>query len=162
MPPDGLAGGAGLDAYLKGIQGRLGRAREVRAGFLEGGLEPGGASMPMVAAIQEFGAPRAGIPPRPFFRSMIAKHKGEWSGQLGKALLAHDYDSTAALSSMGEIIDGELRESIIALISPPLSPVTLMLRQMRHENPGLVVNRGVVRLARNLLAAGKSYASVTS
>jgi hypothetical protein len=55
MPPDGLSGGAGLEAYLKGIAEGAASAREVRVGFLEGSTYPDGTSIPEIAAIQEFG-----------------------------------------------------------------------------------------------------------
>ena len=50
-----LTGGSKLDARLRAIAGRLGKAGSLRVGFLEGGTYPGGASLPLVAATQEFG-----------------------------------------------------------------------------------------------------------
>lgn len=52
------------------------------------------------------------IPPRPFFRGMIAKNKGQWGTQMGKVIKATGYDSTAALGLMGELVQGQLQESI--------------------------------------------------
>lgn len=162
MPDVGFTGGGKLDMYLRKIAESVGAPQEVRVGFLAGSTETDGTSLPMVAAIQEFGAPKAGIPPRPFFRNMIAAHKGEWGEQLGKVLLAHDYDGTRALGLMGEEIAGELRESIVELTAPPLSPVTLMLREMRHKDPDLVVTGRTVAEARARVAAGESYAGAST
>lgn len=125
MASEGLSGGGRLDTILGDMAKRLGAPQEVRAGFLEGATESDGTSMPMVAAIQEFGAPAAGIPARPYFRGMIEKHQSEWPGQLGKVLVVQDYDATAALGLMGLKIAGELVQSIKDLTSPPLAPETV-------------------------------------
>ena len=52
------------------------------------------------------------IPPRPFFRGMIAANKGDWGPQLGKIIKAADYDSTVALGRLGELVKGQLQQSI--------------------------------------------------
>lgn len=161
MATDGLSGGGKLDTYLRGMTQRLGEPSETRVGFLEGSTESDGTSLPMVAAIQEFGAPRVGIPPRPYFRSMVSRHKGEWGGELGKVLPAVDYDAMTALGRMGERIVGELRQSIVDLSDPPLSEVTVMLRQMKHQDPNLRINRTVVAEARRRVAAGMSTAGAS-
>lgn len=161
-PPDGMSGGGKLEGRLAGMVTRLGGAKEVRIGFLEGSTESDGTSLPMIAAIQEFGAPRVGIPPRPYFRGMVKRHKGEWSGELGKVLVTQDYDSERSLRLMGERIGGELRQSIVDLTSPPLSPVTLMLRKMRAKDPDLKMNRTVVAEARARVKAGESTSGVST
>lgn len=161
MAADGLSGGGRFDTVLSTMARRLGEPSETRVGFLEGSTESDGTSLPMVAAIQEFGAPAVGIPPRPYFRGMVKQHKGEWGGELGKVLPAVDYDAMAALGRMGERIVGELRQSIVDLSDPPLSEVTVMLRQMLHQNPSLKVNRTVVAEARRRVAAGMSTAGAS-
>jgi hypothetical protein len=125
MPPDGMSGGGKLQAYLGGIVARVGGGRAVRVGFLEGSTETDGTSLPLVAALNEFGAPKRGQPPRPFFRTMVQQHKGEWGDKLGKVLKATDYDSTRSLGLMGELISGELRQSIADLSDPPLAASTI-------------------------------------
>ena len=125
MPDVGFAGGGKMDTYLRQIVSRVDVPKEVRVGFLENATYPDGTSVPMVAAIQEFGAPSRGIPPRPFFRQMIAAHKDEWGAELGRTLLAKDYNAAAALGSMGEVISGELRQSIVDFSGVPLAPETI-------------------------------------
>lgn len=125
MPPDGMTGGDKLQAYLRGAAQRLGRAPMTRVGFLEGSTEKDGTSTPMVAFVNEFGKPPH-QPPRPFFRQMIAKHKGEWAGQLGKVLVANNYDARKSLALMGEVIAGELQQSITDLTSPKLADSTIL------------------------------------
>ena len=133
----------------------------LRVGFLEGSTYPGGASTPLIAAIQEFGAPKVGIPPRPFFRNMIAAKKGEWP-KAAANLLKSDFDIRRMLNVLGEGIAGQLQQSIIDTNQPPLSQVTLMLRKMKAENPDLVVTRSIVEDARRRVKAGESVSGVST
>lgn len=55
MSADGLSGGDKLQAYLDRLLARVSSAQAVRVGFLEGATYPDGTSVPMVAAVQEFG-----------------------------------------------------------------------------------------------------------
>lgn len=126
MPPDGMSGGGKLQAYLRGIEQRVGKQPHTRVGFLEGSTEGDGTSMPAVAAENEFGNPAKKQPPRPFFRQMIAKHKGEWSKQLGAKLIATNYDAMKALAGMGEVMAGELQQSITDLMTPVLADSTIL------------------------------------
>jgi hypothetical protein len=161
-PPDGLGGGAGLEAYLQGILDNATNAREVRVGFLEDATYPDGKNVATIAAIQEFGAPSAGIPPRPFFRSMIADKSPQWGTILGALLDTHGYDAAQALALMGEGISGQLRQSIVDTVAPPLSPITLLLRQMRADDPDLVVTGKVVGEAAKRVAKGESASDVST
>lgn len=159
-----MTGGAALAAKLKEIAKKAGEANTLRVGFLSGSTYPDKANTPVatVAAIQEFGAPRAGIPPRPFFRNMIAAKSPRWGKDLA-AILAHNgYDAQNALALMGERISSQLVESIERMDSPALSPVTLMLRKMRSDDQGLQVTRTTVNEAARRVAAGESYAGVNT
>ncbi len=51
-------------------------------------------------------------PARPFFRDMIEKRKGEWAGDLGKIIVASNYDQDLSLGRMGKHISEQLQESI--------------------------------------------------
>lgn len=128
MAEPGMSGGDRLSAILDGMSKRLGArtgAKAVRVGFLEGSTGAEGKPLPMIAAINEFGAPSRGQPPRPFFRRMIEKHQHEWGDQLSRVLVAQDYDATKALGQMGEVIKGELQQSIIDLVEPKLAAATI-------------------------------------
>lgn len=56
-----VSGGNKFAAALRDINANIDKASSVDVGFLEGATEPDGTSIPMIAAIQEFGAPKAGI-----------------------------------------------------------------------------------------------------
>jgi hypothetical protein len=65
------------------------------------------------------------IPPRPFFRNMIAKDGPTWGTSMASILKAADYNSTATLGRMGALIKGQLQISINQLTSPPNAPSTI-------------------------------------
>jgi len=52
------------------------------------------------------------IPARPYFRSMVEKNKGAWSSDLGKIIVASNYDQDLSLGRMGKRIEDQLQESI--------------------------------------------------
>lgn len=158
MAANGMSGGGRLDAVLSGIAARLGGPQEVRTGFLEGATEADGQSMPMVAAINEFGAPAAGIPARPFFRGMIAKHKAEWGPELGKVLVNQDYNAEVALGLMGERIGGELRQSIADFDGVPLAPATIAAK----SRGGVSKIAGVAGPEKQLINTGDMWKGVAS
>lgn len=162
MAVKALSGGDKLEAKLRELAAGLARGATLRVGFLEGATFPDGTSVPMVAAIHEFGAPAASIPPRPFFRTMIAQHRDEWGDQLGKALVREEYDAEKALGRMGDLMAAELHESIAGLTSPALSPITIMLRKMLGEDQGLVVTGATVGEAAKRVAAGESVAGIST
>ena len=81
-----LTGGGKLEGWLAGMARKLSRADTVRVGFLEGSTYPDGTPTALVAAVQNFGAPARGIPPRPFFSNMITKYGPGWGDQLGLGL----------------------------------------------------------------------------
>jgi hypothetical protein len=156
-----LSGGDKLRAKLAEISRSVAQGGSVNVGFLENATYPDGTPVAMVAAIQEFGAPRRSIPPRPFFRNMIAGHSDEWGDTLASALKTFNYDVAKALDFMGQDIQGELRQSIIDTNQPPLSEITLMLRQMKADNPNLIVTGATVGEAARRVAAGEHASGVS-
>lgn len=158
-----VKGGDKMKAALAKIAAKVGTMPHVRVGFLETAKYPDGTPVAMVAAIQEFGAPRVGIPPRPFFRPMIAAHKSEWGPNVGKYMKHHNNDVAASLRDVGKVIAGDLAQAIVDVQAPPLSTTTLMLRKMKKLDPDLKLNMSykTVIEARARVAAGKSYAGVS-
>lgn len=138
------------------------RGARVKVGYLAGATYPDGTSVAQNAFWQEFGTPdaRFPIPPRPTFRTMIAKHKGEWGPQLAN-LLKTGHDSKDALSLMGEVMKDELVDSLLHADVKDLSAVTLMLRKMRDESPGMKVGISTVFQAIQRVRAGETGATGT-
>jgi hypothetical protein len=120
-----VSGGSKMEAALRNLAERLGKGAEVHVGFLEGATYPDGTPVAEVAAIQNYGAPAAGIPARPFFSNMIADKSPDWSKKFESVLKQADYDPATALERMGEGIAGQLREEIVATNDPPLAPATI-------------------------------------
>ena len=161
-----FSGGDKLKAKLAEIAKNLQSKSTLEVGWPSGATYPenqGGTPVAAVAAIQEFGAPAKGIPPRPFFRPVIAKKSGEWGEELAGYLAKTDYNSAQSLATLGEAdIKPDLQESIVSVNSPALSPVTLMLRKMKSENQGLVVTGKAVGEAAARVAAGESTDGVST
>lgn len=128
-----ISGGAKLEAKLEEIARRLRRGAAVKVGFLENATYPDGTKVALIAAIQDFGAPSVGIPPRPFFRNMVADKQGQWPEALVRLLEQTDYDAERALALMGEGIAGQLRQSIVDTNDPPLKPATIARKG--HDKP---------------------------
>jgi hypothetical protein len=120
-----MAWGDKLQKALEERARRMSSATTVDVGFLAGATYPDGTPVAMVAAIQNYGAPRAGIPPRPFFSNMIAAKQAEWGPAAGALLVANDYDAAKTLEQVGQAIAGQLRQSIRDTNAPPLAPATI-------------------------------------
>jgi len=120
-----MRGGENVTRVLERIADRVTRPATLRVGFLEGATYPDGKPVAMIAAIQEFGAPRANIPPRPFFRNMIAKKSKEWPRAVADLLVQNDYDVARTLDQAGFAIEGQLRQSIQQTNAPPLAQSTI-------------------------------------
>lgn len=157
-----LSGGDKLEKALAAIGKNINKASSVDIGFLEDATYPDGQSVALVAFIQEFGAPNAKIPPRPFFRTMIQDKSPGWPKAIADNLKQNNYDADKTLDQAGAGIAGQLQQSIIDIVEPPLSQTTLMLRKMRADNPDLVVTGKTVGEAAARVAAGKSYGGVST
>lgn len=120
-----IRGGDKLAKALAVMSAKLTKVGTLRVGFLEKATYPGGTPVALIAAIHNWGAPRAGIPPRPFFSNMIAKKQGEWPDAIGNVLVASGYDARRALDVVGHAIVGQLKAEIIATNSPPLAQSTI-------------------------------------
>lgn len=120
-----VSGGQKLEAALAAISSKLKRGGQVKVGFLSNAKYPDGTPVAMIAAIQDFGAPSRGIPPRPFFRTMVAKEQAGWPAEIAKDLVRTNYDVDQTLGRMGALIAGQLRESIVNTNEPALKPATI-------------------------------------
>lgn len=120
-----VTGGEKAAKAIAELIAKLNSKKGLRVGFLEKAKYPDGTSVAMVAAIQDFGAPAAGIPPRPFFRNMVRNKQAEWPKAVENLLKATNYDVDKTLRKTGEAIKGQLQQSIRDTNSPPLKPATI-------------------------------------
>lgn len=164
MAEKSISGGEKLEARLREIAAKVSRGAVLRVGFLEGAGKHSRSELPIpaIAAIQEFGAPSVGIPPRPFFRGAVSEKASEWGDALAASIKAADYQAEQALSMVGEVMVADVQQSIFDVESPALSPVTLMLRKMRSEDASLKVTGRTVGEAAARVAAGESTAGVST
>ncbi len=120
-----LKGGDDMDGYLNALAEKIGKGKLLRVGFLENSTYPDGTQTATVAAADEYGNPANNQPARPYFRNMIAERSPDWPNQMGKLILANNYDVSRSLSLMGENIKSQLQESIISLTEPKLAQSTI-------------------------------------
>lgn len=149
-----IKGGERLAEALRQMRDKIRSGSEVRVGFLENATYPDGTKVATVAAINNFGAPEAGVPARPFFSEMVARNSPDWGDRFADVLMAADYDAAAALGLMGDGIAGQLREVIIQTDSPANSPVTNLLKQRFPTRDGMEFSD--VMQARADVAEGKT------
>jgi len=119
-----VRGGKKFGAAIRDLAGKIAQPVTVRIGFLENAKYPNGTPVALIASLNEFGRPPV-QPPRPFFRSMIADRKDEWPDAIADLLKANDFDAVKALDLAGAAIAGQLRQSIVDLLIPPLAASTI-------------------------------------
>lgn len=120
-----VKGGDRANKVIRALAEKLARPVTLKVGFLENARYPDGTFVAMVAAIQNYGAPRANIPPRPFFSNMVADKSSEWPGAIAKLLEQNSYDIVRTMELTGEAIKGQLQQSIRDTNAPPLRPATI-------------------------------------
>lgn len=120
-----VRGGDAVKAKLDKLAKALAKPATLRVGFLEGARYPDGTPVALIAAVQNFGAPSVGIPPRPFFSNMVRDKQSEWGPAIAALMVEHDYDAETVLRLTGEAIAGQLRQSIRDTNQPPLAPATI-------------------------------------
>lgn len=157
-----LQGGDKLRAKLEEIAKQLDGRHELRVGFLEGATYPdeAGTSVAQVAWWLNYGTKTA--PPRPFFTNMIKEKSDEWGDALARILQQNGFDIENALALMGEGIGSQLQEALIDLNAPALSPITMMLRKMRIEDPHLIITGATVGEAAKRVASGEDFGNASS
>ncbi|OWK42192.1 hypothetical protein [Fimbriiglobus ruber] len=118
---------------------------ETRVGWFPSAKYSDGTPVAYVASIQETGV--GPIPPRPFFRTTVAAEKQNWikyAAQGAKAVLAGKLSAFAVMDGLGERAQEDVKETINQITSPPLSPITLELRAMKHKDPNLRITGTLV------------------
>lgn len=120
-----ISGGEKLEKKLAELAANLAKPGTLQVGFLSGATYPDGKPVAMIAAIHNYGAPRANIPARPFFSDMVRDKGPKWGDALAINLKRNDYDAEKALLLMGDGISGQLRQSIKDTMTPALAPSTI-------------------------------------
>ena len=123
-------GGGKLQAVLK--KAEEARRKQVKVGFFSTAKYEDQTPVATVAAVQEFGAPKASIPERPFFRQAIAELEQDLPKELAKVLDPQTMtvdDATA--NRIGSYAVQVVQDRIIDLVAPPNAETTVK----RGDNP---------------------------
>ena len=99
-----------------------------QVGLPSGIAYPDGTPVAIVGAIQEFGAPVAKIPARPFIRPTVKEQKDEWVNIMKKTIPKVALDKMTAfdvLDLVGRVAASDIQTKISSIYSPPLSPITI-------------------------------------
>lgn len=155
-----FVGGDAMSKYLADLSSKM--KGQVDIGFMSDATYGGSENNLPVAQVafwNEFGT--ASAPPRPFFRSMIAKDSPKWGGMIARGIKA-DLSGRELLENMGEEVAGALQQSIRDTNAPALSPVTLMLRKMKKGDRFQKINGAMVGEAAARVKAGESYDGVST
>lgn len=139
-----VKGGDKFEKKLEEIRAKFADSKVLRVGFLENATYPDGTYVAMVAAIQNYGAPAAGIPPRPFFSNMVAEKQDGWPRALALNLKKTEYDVAKSFARVGEGIAGQLRKSIKDTNFPPLKPATIARKGGTKTAAKPLVDSGVM------------------
>lgn len=128
---------------LKQMEKRLNNAKSVSVGILADAQYPAGystrqdhrisetrstTSVAQVAFWQEFGAPKAHIPARPFMRTTITECSPRWGESMAYLAKVYNYDALKMLTSMGEGIQGQIRLTIQGWSAPANAPYTVEVK----------------------------------
>lgn len=132
-----VEGGGQATKYLDEMAANLATASIVRAGFTEAAKYPDGTPMALAAAVNNFGAPARGIPPRPFFSTAVDRGRPVWGKQLGGLLKLDGWNARRALETMGQTMAGGIADALLDTTGPALSPVTLLLRARFPTRDGM-------------------------
>jgi hypothetical protein len=131
-----ISGGDKLAAVLAKMAGQLGSGGTLNTGFLANATypsKPGASAQINVATAMyfgEFGTSRS--PPWAYFRRMIAAKSPRWGDALAKSAKASDYNTPRTLGLMGELIKGQLQESIVETTTPSNKPSTIARKGFDH------------------------------
>lgn len=119
-----ISGGEKMEALFEHMARGLNKPLRLQVGFPEGETYPDGTPVGLVAAINNYGAPARGIPPRPFFTNVIEEGEGRWGDEIAAIAKAADYDAQLTLERFGENVANQIRQSIGGWSTPPNAPST--------------------------------------
>lgn len=123
-----------LRQAVKGLDGAQGRVGWFPSAKYEGGQPVAG-----VAAVQEFGSPARGIPPRSFFRTTATEKRQEWSHtveQVSRAAAQGKIEPGRVMEAVALAAGGHVRATITKLTSPALKQSTVDARKRRLADKG--------------------------
>ena len=131
IPGDGLKN---LEKAINDLQNKV-----VKVGWFESAKYDDKKSTPVasVAEIQEYGSPKHNIPPRLGMREVIAKRSEYWSkiiSSYSKKIINGTATVDQTLNVIGQQAQGDFKEHITQVTSPPLKPETIANRLRQRKD----------------------------
>lgn len=124
----GVRGGRKLKEFYRKAKAaqKRGGVRMIEVGFFATARYQTGVPVPLVAAVNEFGSKKAGVPERPFFRQALVGIERELRpiivGNINPRTMTLDHQ-TAGL--IGQAASDRVKRSIATLKTPPNAPSTI-------------------------------------
>lgn len=108
-------------SLAQALQKRKPLNSRLRVGFIDGATYTDGTNVATVAFWNEYGSDKS--PPRPFMRNTFADKKSQWT-QLAIGLY-RAYGEEKMLMQLGEVMVGDIQQSIVTFTNPPNSAYTI-------------------------------------
>lgn len=148
---------AALSSIPDGFNGKV-----AKIGWLESAQYPDGTEVAYVAAIQEFGSPEKGIPPRPFIQPTIDTEQANWLKIMidgAKQVQDGKIDAEDVLRAVGVQAAGDIRKAIANVTSPALKESTVKARARKYKSGKSEVTKS---LTKPLIDSGLMISSCTN
>lgn len=145
MPEQGRQNPKAFETLLLNLAELAGK--ELNVGWFAGNKYESGYNVAAAAAGNELGIASRSIPPRPFMRPAIAHNKQKWletAARGAKVILRGTETTETVLGKLGSQISGDVQQAIEDVTAPPLSPITLWLRNWKRDNPDKTVGGRIV------------------
>jgi len=149
-----------IDALRQTVQSLDGATGKV--GWFPSAVYEKGQPVAGIAAVQEFGSPSRGIPPRPFFRTTATEKREEWAGtagQLAKRAALGKLAPGQVMEGLTMAAEGHVRATITKLQAPALKQATIDARKRRLANGGAGAKSTI---SKPLVDTGIMLATLTS
>jgi len=123
---------------LRGLEGKVGW-------FEDSKYEGTDVPVAGVMALNEHG--HGSTPPRPFFRPTATEQKQPWARTAlaaSKQVVAGAISGVDAMELLTQKAEDDVKETILKVLDPRLSPITIELRAMKKKDPSLRVTGATV------------------
>lgn len=146
---------ARLSEIAKQVEGK-----EAQIGWFPNARYEDGTPVAYVALIQEKGAPEVGIPPRPTIEPTFDQESAKWRDTMAagmRAVIRGNVSGDEVLEAVGQQAVGDIKQAIVTVSAPPLSPITVLLRRWKKE--GRKITGATVGEAARAIANGEEPGS---
>lgn len=138
------------------------------AGWTEAsGSYPNGEDVARVALFQEYGGTTGTgrtVPPRPFVRPTARAYGRKYINFARRGIIAalkRGNDPKPVMAMLAERVAGDLKKSILAVMEPPLRPMTIAMRRRRWSRAKTDNGYGNI-LEKPLIDTGRMISSVVT